>query len=66
MNFSKHPSREMGIEFLTWVNAELRKQAERRAAEAAAERFRFVEKVKTYVIAGLSSVSAVLIGLLSP
>lgn len=58
-------SQQISIDFLSWINDELRKEIDRQAALDDDDRNGFVERMKTYLFAGLSGVSAILIGMLN-
>ncbi len=56
---------QVSIEFLSWINLELRKEIDRQEAREREERFRVLERMKTYLVAGLSSASLFVLGLLN-
>jgi hypothetical protein len=48
-------SSELSVMYLSWVNAELRREAQQRAA--AAEQSRTLSRLKAYAVAGLSGIA---------
>ncbi len=56
---------EIGIDFLTWINGELRKEINRQDTLDSEEQNGFVDRMKTYFVAGLSSASLIVMGILS-
>lgn len=56
---------QVGVEFLSWINAELRKEIDRQETQERREKNGFVERMKTYLVAGISSASMIVLSLWS-
>jgi hypothetical protein len=54
----------ISVEFLDWINTELRKEIERQEEKERQEQG-FVDRVKTYIVAGLTSAILLAMGLLN-
>lgn len=52
------------VDFLSWINSELKKEIERQE-EKEREESGFVERVKTYIVAGLTGMFLLAMGLLN-
>lgn len=56
------PPSPIGPDFLSWINAELRKEIERQE-EKEREEAGFVDRLKTYIVAGLTSAGLIAMSL---
>ena len=54
---------QLSIEFLSWINSELRKEIDRQEALDQNAQSGLVERMKTYLVAGLSSASLFVLNL---
>lgn len=52
------------VDFLSWINSELKKEIERQE-EKEREESGFVDRVKTYIVAGLTGMFLLAMGLLN-
>lgn len=59
--YQQHP---ITTDFLAWINTELRKEIERQEEKDRQEQG-FVDRVKTYIVAGLTSAILLAMGLLN-
>lgn len=59
-----HRPHPITTDFLAWINTELRKEIERQEERERQEQG-FVDRVKTYIVAGLTSAILLAMGLLN-
>lgn len=59
-----HQHSPITVDFLSWINEELRKEIERQEEKERLEQG-FVERMKTYIVAGLTSAILLAMGLFS-